>query len=142
MRDLLWQLLVQPDATTVRVPVLPGRDRDVALGRLRDLPRGAPVALLDSAPLSNGRCSRFAREAGVNIERQYLVLPTLSSATYIVEDASESVRYFREANLTPPPANAVLSSLASATLWLARHLLPWRLLGALTVGRVALGCRL
>ena len=141
MRDALWQLLVRPEAVMIKVPALPGPSRHRALGRLRELPKGAAVVLVDGAPLSNGRCRRFARAAGVEIERQYLVLPSLRSAVYLVEDAAESIRYLRDATLAAPPATPFISAAASCALWMARRLMPDGLMGAFMLGRVVTGCR-
>ncbi|NUR99588.1 MAG: hypothetical protein HOV67_30550 [Kribbellaceae bacterium] len=98
-----------------------------------------PVVLMDQHPRSRRRLRRAARELGVVLEREFVVLPTLDRPMVVVDDVEEAVRHFWTAVATVPPGLAFAVP-ASAMLALAR-LTPWRWTGALAPARVVVGRR-
>ncbi|HZX05369.1 hypothetical protein [Kribbella sp.] len=104
-----------------------------------ELPLDGPVVLVDQRPWSRRRLRRTARELGVVLEREFVVLPTLERPMVVVDDVEEAVRYFWTAVATVPPGLAFAVP-ASALLGLARRA-PWRWTGALAPARVVVGRR-
>ncbi|TDO48920.1 hypothetical protein EV651_12244 [Kribbella sp. VKM Ac-2571] len=98
-----------------------------------------PVVLLDQRARSRRRLRRTARELGVVLEREFVVLPTLDRPMVVVDDVEEAIKYFWTAVATVPPGFAFALP-ASACLGLAR-LAPWRWTGALAPARVVVGRR-
>ncbi|MEV6269066.1 hypothetical protein AB0L64_17980 [Kribbella sp. NPDC051936] len=98
-----------------------------------------PVVLIDQRPHSRRRLRRTARELGVVVEREFVVLPTLDRPMVVVDDVEEAIRHFWTAVATVPPGLAFAVP-ASALLGLARRA-PWRWTGALAPARVVVGRR-
>ncbi|HEY9333092.1 hypothetical protein [Kribbella sp. NPDC050459] len=98
-----------------------------------------PVVLIDQRPRSRRRLRRTARELGVVVEREFVVLPTLDRPMVVVDDVEEAIRHFWTAVATVPPGLAFAVP-ASALLGLARRA-PWRWTGALAPARVVVGRR-
>jgi len=115
--------------------------RQIMQRRAFELPSGTAVVLRDAAPGSRWRCRRFARRAGIELERTYLALPSLSAPAYLVQDAPASVRYFCSAILTVPPGLAVFAGVVEGLLRLVQVVAPWRIVGIFVPGRVAVGRR-
>jgi hypothetical protein len=114
--------------------------RDPALGTLQRLPSGTSVALLSDAPLSRRRLRHLARQAGIRVERELIVVPRTSSPIVVLDDTEESVRHFWASVAAVPPGLTWASAPASLALLAARRL-PWRWTGALVPGRVLVGSR-
>ncbi|GAA3121624.1 hypothetical protein JOF29_006655 [Kribbella aluminosa] len=107
--------------------------------RADQLSSDGPVVLVDQRPRSRHRLRRTAKELGVVLEREFVVLPTLDRPMVVVDDVEEAVRYFWTAVATVPPGFAFAVP-ASAALGLARRA-PWRWTGALAPARVVVGRR-
>ena len=107
---------------------------------VRDIPPGTPVVLCASAPGAIGRCRRFAADAGVQLEREYLAFPSAGSPAYLVEDASSTIGVFVDTVLVTPPRTP-LSTPIEACLGLVRALRPWSLIRRIAPGRVVVGRR-
>jgi hypothetical protein len=117
------------------------RTRRLDLERtIRDLPPGTAVVLAASAPAAISRCRTFASRAGIELEREYLALPSARAPAYLVEDAPATVRVFVRSVLTVPPGS-VLSTPIDACLSVLRALSPWRLIRMVAPGRVVVGRR-
>ena len=99
-----------------------------------------PVVLIDQRPFSRRKLRRLARRLGVEVEREFIVLPTLGNPIVLIDDTQAAVRQFWTTIATVPPGLAITAVPASALLDLARRL-PWSWTGAATPSRVLLGRR-
>jgi len=126
-----WWAVMPPAAIRIDVPRSRlGRRR--LPERLRELYRGQPVVLCDPAPGSPRRCRRLAAAAGLEIDREYLLLPSIQAPAYMVQDRPAALSYLWSAVLTVPPGRARSALLIDVVLRLTRRFAPWKL-----VGRVA-----
>jgi hypothetical protein len=100
-----------------------------------------PVVLIDQRPFSRRRLRRLARELSIEIEREFIVLPTLGRPIVAIDDTASAVRHFWTTIATVPPGLAISAVPASALLSLARRL-PWSWTGAAAPGRALVGRRL
>ncbi|MGW5194877.1 hypothetical protein ACWEOO_36875 [Kribbella sp. NPDC004138] len=116
-------------------------EHDLRCGPLRadQVSTDGPVVLIDQRPRSRRRLRRTARELGVVVEREFVVLPTLDRPMVVIDDVEEAIRHFWTAVATVPPGLAFAVP-ASALLGLARRA-PWRWTGALAPARVVVGRR-
>jgi hypothetical protein len=99
-----------------------------------------PVVLIDQRPFSRRRLRRLARELSIEIEREFVVLPTLGRPIVLIDDTEPAVRHFWTTIATVPPGLAASAVPASALLSLARRL-PWSWTGAAAPGRALVGRR-
>ena len=99
-----------------------------------------PIVLIDQRPFSRRRLRRTARRLSIEIEREFIVLPTLRHPLVLIDDTEAAVRHFWTAIATVPPGLAITAVPASALLALARTL-PWRWTGAAAPGRALVGRR-
>jgi hypothetical protein len=83
----------------------------------------------------------LARLADIEVDRQFIAIPSIRSPLYLVEDAPESITYFCSTLLTLPPGASVLAPLGEGVLALIRALRrsPW--IGWVLPGRVLVGRR-
>jgi hypothetical protein len=133
-------LAVSPDGA-VRVELDRSRaSRRVAQRTVRALPAGTPVVLSASAPGAIRRCRAFASGAGVELEREYLALPSAGAPAYLVEDAPGPIEVLVGSVLAAPPGTPFARTV-DAGLALVRALRPWRVIRVLAPGRVAVGWR-
>jgi hypothetical protein len=107
---------------------------------IRELPPATPVVLRASAPAAIARCRRFAAEAGIDIEREYLAFPSARAPAFLVEDAAQTIGVFVETALVTPPRTP-FSTPIEACLGALRALRPWRLMRRIAPGRVVVGSR-
>lgn len=107
---------------------------------VRGVPPGTPVVLCASAPGAIRRCRRFAADAGIQLEREYLAFPSAGSPAYLVEDAPSTIEVFVKTVLVTPPRTP-FSTPIEACLGLLRALSPWRLIRRIAPGRVVVGRR-
>ena len=107
---------------------------------IRALPPATPVVLRASAPGAIRRCRRFAAEAGIELEREYLAFPSVASPAYLVEDAPATIDVFVQTALVTPPRTP-FSTPIEACVGLVRALRPWRLIRRIAPGRVVVGRR-
>jgi hypothetical protein len=129
-----------PDAVRVRVPWRAVLRASSPEARVRNLPEGAAVILVASAPAAGLRCRMFAARTGVALEREYLAFPTAGAPAYLVERAAPSVRLFLRSILASPPGTRLRLPI-HLSLGLLRALGSWRVIGACAPGRVSLGRR-
>ncbi len=117
------------------------RTRRDLVRAIAGLAPGSPVVVSTSAPWAAARCRRFARQAGIDIHREYVALPTARTPAYLVEDAPASAAAFVQHVLIVPP-RAVLSGPIDAALTVMRRLRdPSRALRVLAPGRIVVGAR-
>jgi hypothetical protein len=117
-------------------------EHDIGSGPVEtsQLPAELPVVLMDQRPFSRRRLRRVARDLGVVLEREFVVLPTIERPMVVIDDVEPAIRHFWTAVATVPPGLAFTAVPASALLGLARRA-PWRWTGAITPGRVVIGRR-
>lgn len=95
-----WDLLL--GQTPERVPAGPGSFGRFAAS-LRQRSPGTRVVLLDGGPLTSLRRTWIAARAGLQMEHRYAVLPSASSAYFVVERDRDTERYFGDRLLAAPP---------------------------------------
>ncbi|MFC5264786.1 hypothetical protein ACFPJ1_21950 [Kribbella qitaiheensis] len=99
-----------------------------------------PIVLIDQRPFSRRRLRRTAQRLSIEIEREFIVLPSLRHPLVLIDDTEAAVRHFWTAIATVPPGLAITAVPASALLALARSL-PWSWTGAASPGRALVGRR-
>ncbi|MEO5746189.1 MAG: hypothetical protein ABIQ53_16600 [Terracoccus sp.] len=102
---------------------------------------GEQVVLVDGGRLSPRRLRRLARAAGMVVDRELSVLPSLREPAFVVEDAGPSMRWFWDAFATVPPGRTSGSLLITLATRVAGHrpFLPW--FGHLVAGRLVVAHR-
>lgn len=128
-------------AGTLRVELPPWRfARPVSEQRLRGLPAGTAVVLAAGAPGAGRRCKRFAAQAGIALEREFLAFPSAEAPAYLVENAPAPMRVFVQTVLAVPPRSSLALPI-QAVFSVLRRAGAWRLLGVLAPGHIAVGRR-
>lgn len=131
LRSHPWRVLGPAGMIEVRRP----RARTV-----RRLPAGSTVCLVVDTPGSRRRLRRVASRAGLEIERELLVLPATSSPLVVLDDAAAPVGRLWARVATVPPSVTRGWWAATLALRVARRL-PWQWTGAFVPGRVLIGRR-
>lgn len=108
---------------------------------LPELGHGEQLVFLDGRRLSTRRVRLLARDAGLVVDRELVVIPSLSEPSFIVEDSMESMRWFWNAFATVPPGRATGSLLLTAATRLGRHRALLRWVGRLVPGRMVVAHR-
>jgi hypothetical protein len=114
--------------------------RTMKIADLEQVEPNVTVVLLDQRPFSRRRLRRLARKLSIEVEREFVVLPTIGNPLVLVDDAEASIRHFWTTIATVPPGLAITALPASALLGLAR-MLPWSWTGAVAPGRALVGRR-
>ncbi len=136
-----WRTLSSQPKETACVDIGRSRAQRVAAKRMvTGLRPGVPVVLRASAPAATARCRRFAAEAGIQVEREYLAFPSAAAPAYLVEDAPAPVREFVRSVLVAPPG-APFSTAIEACLGILRASNTWLLIRAFAPGGVLVGRR-
>jgi len=134
-----WTAVSPPGGVRVDVRRSPARRRE-AQRAVRELAAGTPVVLTAAAPRARARCTSFAAETGVGVEREYLAFPTAAAPAFLVEDSRASANFFVRAILVAPP-RTLLSVPIEVGLVVLRALNPWRIVRLLAPGRLVVGRR-
>jgi hypothetical protein len=134
-----WKVLEGGTAVQVRLPRA-GSEVAQLSDLVRGLPSGTSVALFDASRWARRRCRRFAAGAELEIESEYLAIPSLQSPQYLVEDAPETVRYFWT-EVAALPFRSRLRAPAELALRLVRVLGLWRLTALVLPQRLVVGRR-
>jgi hypothetical protein len=134
-----WRSVSPDGALRVDLGRSSARRRDLER-TIRELPRGTAVVLTASAPGAIGRCRSFAFRAGIELDREYLALPSARAPAYLVEDSPAPVRVFVRTVLAVPPGSA-MSVPIEVCVGILRVLSPWRLIRVVAPGRVVVGRR-
>jgi hypothetical protein len=108
--------------------------------RARDLPSGTPVVIVAGAPRAATRCRTFAARTDIEIEREYVALPSAAAPAYLIEDARETFRVFVD-QVQASPSRGLVGLTHDAAQQLMRALRPRRLIASFAAGRVAVGRR-
>jgi hypothetical protein len=133
-----WRVLMPPGTVSLDMPMSPFARRRI-LKQARALPPNTVVALCDANPGSRWRCRRFARRAGIRIDREYLAIPFIHSPTYYIQDTSEAIHYFCVELFTVSRGNPVMALGARSLIAVAQALSLWRLVGAVVPPRITVG---
>ncbi|HMJ40078.1 MAG TPA: phosphotransferase [Verrucomicrobiae bacterium] len=133
----VWQLVTAPGTLRFEVPASSAARRRLAL-QLTTLPPGANVILSCAALGSRGRSRRLAREAGIELLREYVAIPSIDPPTCYVEDTS-ALRYLFTQLLTLPRGGGALSASLEAIKRVAHSFFPADLVGSLAPIRITLG---
>lgn len=114
--------------------------RSIDAGTADQLNPHLPVVLIDQRPFSRRRLRRVARALSIEVEREFIVFPTLRRPLMLIDDTEAAVRHFWSAVATVPPGLAFTALPATALLALAR-ILPWSWTGGVAPGRALVGRR-
>jgi hypothetical protein len=129
------EVLVAPGATIVRTT---GRGPDRAdLRRVRGLPAGSAVLVWGASR----SCREFADRAGIEIDREFLPVPSGRAPLYLIENAEGCIDYFCSTLLTLPPRSAWFRPIGELLIALARAARRSPFLAAVIRGRVLVGRR-
>lgn len=130
--DAALALLVPRGTPVVTVD----RTRPASDTALPVLTSGERLVLLDGRRLGAHRLRRLAVGAGLVVDRELVVLPSLSEAAFVVEDAAESLGWFWNAFATVPPGRAKGALLVTVATVLGRHRIVLDRVGRLVAGRM------
>jgi lipopolysaccharide/colanic/teichoic acid biosynthesis glycosyltransferase/O-antigen/teichoic acid export membrane protein len=133
-----WRLLTSPAAIQFDVPVSSSARRQ-RQQQVRDLPAGTSVVLCSTAIGSRWRCRRFARDAGIEVLREYVAIPSPTPPTCYVEETPLALRYFFTQVSALPGGGAAISAVLAAAKKAARFIFPAALIGALAPTRIVVG---
>jgi hypothetical protein len=123
----------------VRVEVRAGSGAEAAR-RIRQLPPGTPVVLAASGPTATRRCRAMAARTGVELEREFLAIPTATAPGCLVENAAAPVGAFVRSVLVAPQ-DTRLGPIVDAGLAGLRAINPLHVLRIIVPGRLLLGMR-
>jgi hypothetical protein len=133
-----WRLLTTPG--TLRLDLSgSAAERSRLRQKTRTLPPGTTVVLCCRAVASRRRCRRFAADAGIEVLREYLAIPSAVSPTCYVEDTPPALRFFLADLLTLPRGSAAGSAVLGAVKKTAGIVFPSALVGAVAPIRIVLG---
>jgi hypothetical protein len=111
-----------------------------AIAELRALPGGTPVVLLDGRPGGRLRARRIASAGAMDIDRQYVAIPSLRQAIVMAEDSRDSLRWACRSLVASPPgitwAHVLLDTAIKLLRW-RPEMLSWVAAGRVVVGRTA-----
>jgi hypothetical protein len=105
------------------------------------VPRKGVVVVIDERPLGRARTRRVAQERGIVVERELLALPTASAATFVAEDASESLGWVWHSFVTVPPGRVGGAATLSLIARSSRGPALLRVVGRLVGARLLIGQR-
>jgi hypothetical protein len=134
-----WRLLAPGEAVVVDFPSGPLRVRRTT-ARLRALPPGTPVVLLDHQPGGRWRAHRMAAAGVIIVEHQYVALPSLRTAIVVAEDNTDSLRWACRSLVATPPGITWAHALVDAAVRILRRrpgMAGWLAAGRIVVGRTA-----
>jgi hypothetical protein len=98
------------------------------------------VVIVSGAPRAAVRCRTFAARTGIELEREYIALPSAAAPAYLIEDARETFRAFVD-QVQASPSRGLVGLAHDAALQLMQTLRPRGLVAWFAGGRVAVGRR-
>ena len=134
----LWRLLAEPGTLQIDLTGSAAERRRLRQ-QISTLPAGTALVLCCAVVGSRQRFRSFAKDAGVEMLREYVAIPSAHAPTCYVEDTPQALRYFFSELLALPRGGAVKSALLGAAKRAARLPVPWSALGAVAPIRVAVG---
>jgi hypothetical protein len=127
-------LIIEPGRGAMREGILPP-------GGIAELPSGSRVVLIDDRPGGRIRLRRKAARLGLQISREYVVLPSWRRPSFVVEDHPTTLAWLWTTLATVPPGVSRGSLLAEAAVRAGRHWLVLAVVGAVAPGRVVIARR-
>jgi len=109
--------------------------------RIADLPPGASVVLTDDRPGARIRLRRDAARLGLQISKEYIVLPSWRRPSFVVEDHPTTLAWLWTTLATVPPGVSRGSLLMSVAVTAGRHRLVLAAVGGVAPGRVVIASR-
>jgi hypothetical protein len=134
----LWRHVTPPGSIRFHVPASAAARRRLR-SRVRTLQPGSSVVLSCAGLGARRRCRIFAREAGIEILREYIAIPSVESPTCYIEDSRSTLAYFFTELLTLPRGGAVISAPLQTMKTIARTFFPAALVGSVAPKRIVLG---
>ena len=117
----------------------PGRRAErSAIAGLRS---GLTVVLTDDRPGGRMRLRRKAARLGLQISREYVVLPSWRRPLFVVEDHPTTLAWLWTTLATIPPGVSRGALLAEGALRVGRHRLVLAVVGSVAPGRVVIASR-
>jgi hypothetical protein len=108
---------------------------------LNQVPKETPIVLIGSRIGARGQLRGVAARSGLRIEREYVVLPSWRSPSFVVEDNVNTLRWLWSTLATVPPGMNSGGRAADLVLRLGRRGPLLALLGWLAPGRVVIARR-
>jgi hypothetical protein len=105
------------------------------------LASGSRVVLIDDRPGGRIRLRRKAARLGLEISREYVVLPSWHRPSFVVEDHPSTLAWLMMTLATVPPGVSRGSLLAEAAVRAGRHRLVLAVVGSVVPGRVVIARR-
>jgi hypothetical protein len=102
---------------------------------------GSTVVLTDDRPGGRMRLRRKAARLGLQISREYVVLPSWRRPFFVVEDHPTTLAWLWTTLATIPPGVSRGSLLAEGALRVGRHRLVLAVVGSVAPGRVVIASR-
>jgi lipopolysaccharide/colanic/teichoic acid biosynthesis glycosyltransferase len=133
-----WQLLTRPSAIQIELPAS-SASRHHLQRQVRELAPGTEVVVSCTALTSHWRTRRFAREAGIDVVREYVAIPGMAPPTCYVENTPLTLRHFFTQVSVLPGGGPTVSALLAAAKQAARFVFPAALIGALAPTRLMVG---
>jgi len=115
--------------------------RRAARDGIAALPSGSSVVLTDDRPGGRIRLRRRAARLGLEISREYVVLPSWRRPSFVVEDHPTTLAWLWTTLATVPPGVSRGSLLAEAAVRAGRHWLVLAVVGSVAPGRVVIARR-
>jgi hypothetical protein len=115
--------------------------RRAARDGIAALPSGSNVVLTDDRPGGRIRLRRRAARLGLEISREYVVLPSWRRPSFVVEDHPTTLAWLWTTLATVPPGVSRGSLLAEAAVRAGRHWLVLAVVGSVAPGRVVIARR-
>ena len=128
-------LVLEPRWDAERHDILPA-----GMG-IAGLPPGSRVVLTDDRPGGRIRLRRKAARLGLEISREYVVLPSWRRASFVVEDHPTTLGWLWATLATVPPGVSRGSLLAEAAVRGGRNRLVLAVVGSVAPGRVVIASR-
>lgn len=126
-----WLALCPTGATVLRDP-----DAASVLARAP----GSRLVLVTDQRWGRQRLRRTARQAGVVVDREVLLLPSASHTLVSVDEDADAVRHFWRSVAMVPPGVTWPSPAVTAALRVAQ-VVPWRWTGLVAGGHLLIGIR-
>lgn len=136
--DELWRHLTPAGSIRLHVPASAEARRRLR-SRVRALPPESYVVLSCAGLGARRLCRLFAREAGIEIVREYIAIPSVETPTCYVEDSRSTLTYFFTELLTLPRGGAVISAPLQTMKTIGRFFFPAALVGSVAPTRIVLG---
>ena len=133
-----WQLLTPSSAIQIELPASSAARHELRR-QVLELSPGTDVVVCCTALTSNWRTRRFAREAGIDIVREYVAIPSMAPPTCYVENTPLTLRHFFTEVSVLPGGGPTISALLAAAKQAARFMFPASLIGALAPTRLVIG---